>query len=33
MNDTLVVPFPEELGHGVWLFAERSAHTAEISKR
>ena len=23
MDDTLVVPFPEELGRGVWLFAEQ----------
>ncbi|MGE0036426.1 MAG: VOC family protein [Xanthobacteraceae bacterium] len=33
MNDTLVVPFPDELGHGLWLFAERSALSPDIGKR
>jgi len=32
MNDTLVMPFPSELGHGVWLFAERPAYAPELSK-
>ena len=33
MNDTLVVPFPDELGHGLWLFAERPTHAPELGKR
>jgi hypothetical protein len=33
LNDTLIAPFPDELGHGVWLFAERSAHPPETRKR
>jgi hypothetical protein len=33
MNDTLVVPFPDELGHGVWLFAEPPARAPQVRQR
>jgi hypothetical protein len=31
-DDTLVVPFPNELGHGVWLFTERPAPPSGTDK-
>ena len=32
MDDTLGVPFPKELGHGVWLFTERLAQASGSDK-